>query len=162
MVQGDPHPIAKYRVIGPLPICPRSLRRSAARRIRRWCGRKPCAASLVARSLRPSGDAEPRAPCVILGLVRKLRSRFTLEARRWRYRLGVRTSGSQPGNPGSIPGTATNSFSGLFPARRRACIDQFLNRRAIKSKSAFLACDCFTNASCCATQSEGAAWPFAM
>src|SRR6202035_4477308 len=25
----------------------------------------------------------------------------------WRYRLGVRTSDSQSGNPGSIPGTAT-------------------------------------------------------
>src|SRR5262249_9010055 len=25
----------------------------------------------------------------------------------WRYRLGVRTHGSQPWNPGSIPGTAT-------------------------------------------------------
>ena len=26
----------------------------------------------------------------------------------WRYRLGVRTPDSQSGNPGSIPGTATN------------------------------------------------------
>jgi hypothetical protein len=31
----------------------------------------------------------------------------------WRYRLGARTSGSQPENPGSIPGTATILLSSL-------------------------------------------------
>jgi hypothetical protein len=29
----------------------------------------------------------------------------------WRYGAGVSTSGSQPENPGSIPGTATKLFS---------------------------------------------------
>jgi endothelin-converting enzyme/putative endopeptidase len=36
MIQGDPHPIAKYRVIGPLSNLPRSSRRSPARPTRRW------------------------------------------------------------------------------------------------------------------------------
>jgi hypothetical protein len=30
---------------------------------------------------------------------------------KWRYRLGVRTEDSQSSNPGSIPGSATNSLS---------------------------------------------------
>ena len=32
----------------------------------------------------------------------------------WRYRLGVRTEDSQSSNPGSIPGSATNSSFGLL------------------------------------------------
>ena len=38
MVQGDPHPIAKYRVIGPL--CRRSQWRLVANKGRRWCVRQ--------------------------------------------------------------------------------------------------------------------------
>ena len=45
MVQGDPHPIAKYRVIGPL-VEPARVPEGvlAARRTRRWCGRRTSAA----------------------------------------------------------------------------------------------------------------------
>jgi hypothetical protein len=32
----------------------------------------------------------------------------------WRYRLGVRTEDSQSSNPGSIPGSATNSLKTIF------------------------------------------------
>jgi hypothetical protein len=35
-------------------------------------------------------------------------------AREWRYGAGVSTSGSQPENPGSIPGTATKLLSRLL------------------------------------------------
>ena len=35
---------------------------------------------------------------------------------RWRYRLGVRTDGSQPSDRGSIPRSATTSYSKLTRA----------------------------------------------
>ncbi len=45
----------------------------------------------------------------------------------WRYRLGVRTGGSQPSNRGSIPRTATNSPPDWnvmnAPSRRRRVAD---------------------------------------
>jgi hypothetical protein len=46
----------------------------------------------------------------------------------WRYRLGVRTPDSQSGNPGSIPGTATNSdflASVHFPLRLSVTLERY-------------------------------------
>ncbi len=48
----------------------------------------------------------------------------------WRYRLGVRTEGSQPSNPGSIPGSATIFFPPQCP-RNELC-EHHLLRRAIR------------------------------
>ena len=54
----------------------------------------------------------------------------------WRYRLGVRTSDSQSGNPGSIPGTATNSFSLPFsdPVRSQCGCGRKCSRRVVRDR----------------------------
>src|SRR5438105_13398989 len=47
---------------------------------------------------------------------------YNYRVSKWRYRLGVRTEDSQSSNPGSIPGSATNTFQ-LPPAESAISLD---------------------------------------
>ena len=106
MVQGDPHPIAKYRVIGPLSNLPGvRRRRSRASRTRRWCARRASAARsgsrrrTVAACLRDTADrAAPAGPVVGVGPRRRPhdRRRHLPDARRADRRARLARADARP------------------------------------------------------------------